>query len=155
MMIKTIRNRKFLYFYFNFILCKWKYILLKNINDASKNNHIKKITNVYTSKVYNYNNGFDFNHAYKIDGIMIGYDFDFEYVMHNNFNNNDKLFCVVQINGYISLECMHSGYNNEAFVYLNLKSHYNSILYLWWHIIQIISLIILNFISFNFYNILP
>lgn len=35
MMIKTIRNRKFLYFYFNFILCKWKYILLKNINDAS------------------------------------------------------------------------------------------------------------------------
>ena len=62
---------------------------------------------------------------------MIGYDFDFEYVMHNNnFNNNDKLFCVVQINGYISLECMYSDSNDEAVVYLNIKSHYNSILYL-------------------------
>ena len=60
---------------------------------------------------------------------MIGYDFYFEYANYNNFDNN-TLFCVVQINGYISLECMHSGYNNEAFVYLNLKSHYNSILYL-------------------------
>lgn len=63
---------------------------------------------------------------------MIGYDF--EYVKYNNFNNNyfndSILYCVVQINGYISLEGMHSGYNNEAFVYLNLKSHYNSILYL-------------------------
>lgn len=56
---------------------------------------------------------------------MIGYDFDFEYV-----KNNNTLFCVVQINGYISLECMYSSYNNEAIVYLNLKSHYNSILYL-------------------------
>ena len=65
---------------------------------------------------------------------MIGYDFDFEYAKYNNFNNNIyinyALFCVVKINGYISLECVYSGYNNEAFVYLNLKSHYNSILYL-------------------------
>lgn len=64
---------------------------------------------------------------------MIGYDFDFEYVKNNNFNyifDNNTLFCVVQINGYISLECMYSGFNNEAVVYLNLKSHYNSIFYL-------------------------
>lgn len=64
---------------------------------------------------------------------MIGYDFDFEYIKYNNSNNifnNNTLFCVVQINGYISLECMYAGYNSEAIVYLNLKSHYNSILYL-------------------------
>ena len=95
MMIKTIRNRKFLYFYFNFILCKWKYILLKNINDASKNNNIKKITNVYTSKVYNHGNVYYYNHAYKIDGTMIGYDFDFEYAMDYN-NLNATLFYAVQ-----------------------------------------------------------
>lgn len=64
---------------------------------------------------------------------MIGYDFDFEYIKYNNSNNifnNNTLFCVVQINGYISLEGMYSDYNNEAVVYLNIKSHYNSILYL-------------------------
>ena len=65
---------------------------------------------------------------------MIGYDFDFEYAKYNNFNNNiyndSMLYCVIQINGYISLECTYSGYNSEAIVYLNLKSHYNSILYL-------------------------
>lgn len=61
---------------------------------------------------------------------MIGYDFDFEYANYNNNFNNNTLFCVVQINGYISLEGMYSGYNSEAVVYLNLRSHYNSILYL-------------------------
>ncbi len=101
-----------------------------NKSDASKNNHIKKITNVYTSKVYNHNSGFDFNHTYKIDGIMIGYDFDFEYANYNNNFNNNTLFCVVQINGYISLEGMYSNYSDEVAAYFNLKSHYNSILYL-------------------------
>ena len=57
---------------------------------------------------------------------MIGYDFDFEYA---NFNNN-TLFCVVQINGYISLEGMYSNHRDEVAAYFNLKSHYNSILYL-------------------------
>ena len=65
---------------------------------------------------------------------MIGYDFDFEYVKYNNFNNNsyinNTLFCVVQINGYISLEGMYSNYSDEVAAYFNLKSHYNSILYL-------------------------
>ena len=63
---------------------------------------------------------------------MIGYDFDFEYVKHNNSNNifNNALFCVVQINGYISLEGMYSNYSDEVAAYFNLKSHYNSILYL-------------------------
>ena len=61
---------------------------------------------------------------------MIGYDFDFEYANYNNNFNNNTLFCVIQINGYISLECTYSGYNSEAILCLNLKSHYNSILYL-------------------------
>lgn len=69
----------------------------------------------------------DFNHAYKIDGTMIGYDFDFEYAEYNNTLNN-TLFYAVQINGYISLEGMHCG--DTVTAYHNLKSHYNSILYL-------------------------
>ena len=107
-----------------------KFTSFINKSDASNNNHIKKITNVYTSKVYNHNSGFDFNHVYKIDGIMIGYDFDFEYANYNNNFNNDTLFCIIQINGYISLEGMYSNYRDEVAAYFNLKSHYNSILYL-------------------------
>lgn len=62
---------------------------------------------------------------------MIGYDFDFEYANYNNNFNNNTLFCVIQINGYISLEGMYSNYNiDEVAAYFNLKSHYNSILYL-------------------------
>lgn len=70
---------------------------------------------------------YDRDHAYKINGTMIGYDFDFEYAMDYN-NLNATLFYVVQKNGCISLEGMYC--SDTATAFYNLKSHYNSILYL-------------------------
>ena len=98
-----------------------------NKSDASNNNSIKKITNVYTSKVHDCSSVYDSGHAYKIDGTMIGYDFDYSYAEYNNTLNN-TLFYAVQINGYVSLEGMECSDNATAWHYL--KSHYNSILYL-------------------------
>ena len=60
---------------------------------------------------------------------MIGYDFDFEYARDHN-NLNATLFYAVQKNGCVSLEGMYSNYRDEVAAYFNLKSHYNSILYL-------------------------
>ena len=98
-----------------------------NKSDASNNNSIKKITNVYTSKVHDCSSVYDSGHAYKIDGTMIGYDFYYSYAEYNNTLNN-TLFYAVQINGYVSLEGMECSDNATAWHYL--KSHYNSILYL-------------------------
>ena len=98
-----------------------------NKSDASNNNSIKKITNVYTSKVHDCSSVYDSGHAYRIDGTMIGYDFDFEYARDYN-NLNATLFYAVQKNGCISLEGMYCSDTTTAFY--NLKSHYNSILYL-------------------------
>lgn len=58
---------------------------------------------------------------------LIGYDFDFEYSRdYNNFNAT--LFYAVQKNGCASLEGMYC--SDTATAFYNLKSHYNSILYL-------------------------
>ena len=58
---------------------------------------------------------------------MIGYDFDFEYARDYN-RLSATLFYAVQKNGYVSLEGMYC--SDTVTAYHNLKSHYNSILYL-------------------------
>ena len=87
MMIKMIRNRKFLYFYFNFILCNLKNIFFKNINDAStkiKNQDIN-ITDT---------NGYAFNTRTPISAVYIG-DISINYAIVS-FSN------VVMIRSFIS-----------------------------------------------------
>lgn len=96
-MIKTIRNRKFLYFYFNFILCKWKYILLKNINDAS----IKYICTVSDQNgYYKLSSNKTLVNAIIVDDLSSGFQFVMQYkniygyyviavgqAVNNNFSN--------------------------------------------------------------------